>query len=296
MHSKRLILFFLSVLFFCACFLNVSAQDKIILKNGYDTVLCKILQDKIRFIEYRLYNSDDTTTYKLFAEQIEGYMIESNLTDGEAKVKADSAEKSGNTNDLKIGFYLNYSEFINNKPSVNTEIRLFYVYDAPLYVSEISLCDLMLKCGSRSLFCINSGYWGYCDGNMQYKKIWDGLFSMNVYAVNKVGNHYMVNYIRTHINYLWLFLPSSYFNISRFYYSKFHRYIISNETGNKKMFNLRNLKAMNLELNDELWYEYDKFRNRDKNMGHDADYYIEYQEYWSDVKVRNRFFKNEFTR
>lgn len=66
---KRLIIF-ISI---CIIFSNVYAQDKIILNNN-DTILCKIIEDKILSITYKLYNSDDTTTYSISHEKFSGYV------------------------------------------------------------------------------------------------------------------------------------------------------------------------------------------------------------------------------
>jgi len=57
--------------------LNSMSQDLIFYNNAKDTIKCKIIKDKIEFIEYRIVN--DTNVYRIYQEQYD-YYIQNNET------------------------------------------------------------------------------------------------------------------------------------------------------------------------------------------------------------------------
>lgn len=50
---------------------NVKSQDLIIYNNSYDTIKCKIIKDKIKYLEYKLEN--DSNIYKIYQDQYDFY-------------------------------------------------------------------------------------------------------------------------------------------------------------------------------------------------------------------------------
>jgi len=49
------------------------AQDLIILKNGVDTIKCKIIEDNVSFLTYKKYNSVDTSLYQISQDLYDYY-------------------------------------------------------------------------------------------------------------------------------------------------------------------------------------------------------------------------------
>jgi hypothetical protein len=117
---------------FCFLFLliiglAISAQDIIILKNNTDTIHCKIIQDKIISIEYKLAHSADTNTYSVKTSETEGYIIgKYELNSDEYKQFLESYREIETQMSDKMkyisGFYLSFEDFINNTPSIIGEI------------------------------------------------------------------------------------------------------------------------------------------------------------------------------
>jgi hypothetical protein len=55
--------------------LNLFSQDLIILKNTNDTIKCKIIEDKIIILKYKLYNSKDTSIYQIGIDKVDNYIV-----------------------------------------------------------------------------------------------------------------------------------------------------------------------------------------------------------------------------
>ncbi len=64
----------INIIFICLMLFasKVKSQDLIFYNNAKDTIKCKIIKDKVKYIEYKL-NNDSITVYKIYQEQYDYY-------------------------------------------------------------------------------------------------------------------------------------------------------------------------------------------------------------------------------
>lgn len=89
----------ISILLFCSIY--VVSQDLIIMKNNIDTIKCKILDDKITFLKYKKFNTEDTLIYSINQDEFEYYIIQKQLKN-ENSTEVNMNEKESKINKIQI--------------------------------------------------------------------------------------------------------------------------------------------------------------------------------------------------
>lgn len=96
------------------------SQDVIYFKNNVDSIKCRIIEDKITYLKYKLINSNDTTTYVLTQNQYDYYIDipdEFTVVDNSGKKIENILEKenTGLQGDFGIGVGLDYGGLLGVK-------------------------------------------------------------------------------------------------------------------------------------------------------------------------------------
>ena len=143
-------------------------NDIIILKQGKEQIKCKIIDDKIAYLTYKMPNSQDT----LNISQVDyDYFIDNkdSVFNQAVEFKKEFPILIAKKNDSLIkGAYKTFYEFINNKPSVIFDFKVrqrsnssIAMYGGTTF--KITLLDDSIK--KRNLM---NDFWGICDGKNIY--------------------------------------------------------------------------------------------------------------------------------
>ena len=150
--------------------------DIIYLRDKTDSILCKIIEDKVVFLKYNSLNPFDTATHLIEKKDYDYYTLnyEKNI------VKEKQIEYPINLEKPQIGAYKNFEEFINNEPS----------FQCDFIVKKRSSFDISMNGGNdykvkpndsiATYYKIKKEFWGVCDGENIY---------INCYKIGK-GVHY----------------------------------------------------------------------------------------------------------
>lgn len=172
---------FLMFIFLFFVIFTISSQDFIILKNS-DTIKCKILDDKISFLEYKL-NLNDTTVYTIKADIFDFYIKNDNI-DASANtsqiIKTEELKYKINCKTLKKGAYLNFDEFINNNPSI--DFNFIVIKRSNFSIAMMGGNNYKVKVLDNSMdpSRVKRKFWGICDGKECY---------INCFPISKI-KHY----------------------------------------------------------------------------------------------------------
>lgn len=145
---------------------SLFAQDRIILKNA-DTIKCKIIEDKIVYLKYKLFNTQDTSIYQINQDLYDYYTIEA--TDGyETKNKAilyPIVDIIKNKKPLKKGVYLNVKQFVDNTPAYDFDFKVIEI-DKTTNLALERGNDYQVESYTATISDkkIDKDFWGVCDG------------------------------------------------------------------------------------------------------------------------------------
>lgn len=162
------------LVFFCS--LSCSAQDLIIRNGGADTIKCVIIEDKITFLSYRLFNSNDTNLYIIMTSDYEQYYrnktieyfnISTSDTNDIITNSENSIEDIINIKRQKGG-YQTFYEFKSNKPSVVFDFEVRKRSDFAIAMMGGNDYKIISKDGKVTGSMINKEFWAICDDSCCY--------------------------------------------------------------------------------------------------------------------------------
>jgi len=106
------------ILIFVILFQSMSFAQDIIYKKTNDSIVCNIIDVKAAYISYKLFNSNDTVTYKILLDEYEFFTKQKNADElNEVNYKI-------NIQPLKKGAYLTFQEYLNNSPSIIFDFKV----------------------------------------------------------------------------------------------------------------------------------------------------------------------------
>lgn len=109
-------------------FNNAFSQDLIILGNN-DTIKCKIIEDKVSFLTYKLVNSSDSSIHQINQTEYDYYLIQSNnkIDLGNPYIIPEFVYTDSNTKVNKPiinGIYMSFEHFVKNVPTYNYKFKV----------------------------------------------------------------------------------------------------------------------------------------------------------------------------
>jgi len=106
------------IFIFVILFQSTSFAQDIIYKKTNDSIVCNIIDIKTSYISYKLFNSNDTVTYKILLDEYEFFTKQKNADElNEVNYKI-------NIQPLKKGAYLTFQEYLNNSPSIIFDFKV----------------------------------------------------------------------------------------------------------------------------------------------------------------------------
>lgn len=146
--------------------LDIYSQDFIILKNN-DTIKCKIIEDKVSFIFYKLINSPDTVTLKINQADYDYYIIKSDILPDYKS----SAFYNTNIPEVKKiykkGVYLTFQQLVNDSPSFNSKFEIIKRTESDIKLMGGNDYKIVSLSDSLSNSTIRKA-WVICDGKDCY--------------------------------------------------------------------------------------------------------------------------------
>ena len=145
-------------------------NDYIILKEGNDKIKCKILEDKITHLLYKLANSIDTNTYKITQADYDYFIISTdNKTNYELEFSKEIPIVTAKSKDLLVkGAYRTFYEFINNKPSLIFDFKVIQRSNSSVAMYGGTTFKIKNLDDSIKMKNIKNDFWGLCDGKNIY--------------------------------------------------------------------------------------------------------------------------------
>lgn len=89
-------------IFICLMFFSfkVKSQDLILYNNTKDTIKCKIIKDKVKFVEYKLAN--DTNVYRIYQEQYDYYVQNDKTVNNQQFITSDTIDSNAKHKECKF--------------------------------------------------------------------------------------------------------------------------------------------------------------------------------------------------
>lgn len=200
-------IFYFILLWLLLLSLNGISQDLIFFNNSKDTIKCKIIKDKIEFVEYRLAN--DSNVYRIYQEQYD-YYIQNNAVIKKTDVNNSENNSSNNQTNkpdipkisVGLGFGLDYGGDLGTRVTLPINNLSFFAslgyftigmgYNAGAvlrFFSEKAVCPYMIGMyGSNAYIKVagvnNSPYFGVSVGGgieIRSKKL-KNYFSVSLIA------------------------------------------------------------------------------------------------------------------
>ena len=98
-------------------------QDLIILANS-DTIKCKIIEDKVSFVAYTFYNTNDTSIHKINQSDYDYYIIKSDVQLKLEDAVLYSNEKPSPKKTYKKGIYETFEQLVIDSPSFDFKFEI----------------------------------------------------------------------------------------------------------------------------------------------------------------------------
>ena len=150
------------ILIFVILFQSMSFAQDIIYKKTNDSIVCKIIDIKTSYISYKLFNSNDTVTYKILLDEYEFFTKQKNADElNEVNYKI-------NIQPLKKGAYLTFQEYLNNSPSIIFDFKVVTRSDNRIALWGGKKFKIISKDNNVKQKSINKEFWGLCDGTDCY--------------------------------------------------------------------------------------------------------------------------------